>query len=111
MRYLSARCPTRRHFKQTMPVLTLRGGIWVANSVLQTALGVNVPPRITRLLDEIETQFQRLYPKMSMTAILMELPVNLSDATGCGKSKMAASKRQIHLSQFVNKMATKFQWL
>jgi len=44
-----------------------------------------------------------------MTAIQIELSVNQLDATGSGKSKMAASKLQICLSQFVNKIATKFQ--
>jgi len=44
-----------------------------------------------------------------MTAIAMELPVNLPDATKSGKSKTAASKLQIRISQFINKMVTKFQ--
>jgi len=46
---------------------------------------------ISRLLDEIETKFQQ-QPQLSMTAIPMELSVKLSDVTGNGKSKMAASK-------------------
>jgi len=72
--------------------------------------GQKYPPGITRLLDEIETKFQ-LLPHISMTAIPMELPENLSDATGTGKSKMAASKLKIRISQFVNKITTIFQRL
>jgi len=53
---------------------------------------VNIPPGITRLLDEIENKFQRQFPLSSMTAIPMELQVNLLDATGSGKSKMATAK-------------------
>jgi len=33
-----------------------------------------------------------------MTAIPMELPVNLPDATASGESKMAASKLQMRIS-------------
>jgi len=40
-----------------------------------------------------------------MTAIPMELPMNLPGATGSGQSKMAASKLQVRISQFVKKVS------
>ena len=74
--------------------------------------GLKTPSGISRLLDEIETQFQRLPPPpISMTAIPMEVPAELADATGSGKSKMAASKLQIRRSQLVHKIPMEFQWL
>ena len=74
--------------------------------------GLKTPSGISRLLDEIETQFQRLPPPpISMTAIPMEVPAEVPDATGTGKSKMAATKLQTRISQLVNKIATKFQRL
>jgi len=69
---------------QITPLLNL----CVANPIFQTyvANGVikNTPGKI-RLLDEIETKFQRL-PPLSMTAIPMELPVSLPNKTGSAKS-------------------------
>jgi len=70
----------------------------------------NQLPGVSRLLDEIETKFQRL-PPIFMTAIPMELLVKLSAVTESGKSKMAASKLRLRLSQLVHKIATKFQRL
>jgi len=35
----------------------------------------------------------------------------LRDLTGSAKSKMAATKPEVTISQFVDKLATKFQWL
>jgi len=77
----------------------------------QKTLGGKItPPGIFQIPDEIEAKFQQL-PPFLVTAIPMEPTAILSDVTGCGKSKMASCKLQIRLSQFVNKIATKFQRL
>ena len=47
-------------------------------------------------------------PPISMTAIPMEAPAELPDATVSRKSKMAASKLQIRIFQLVHKISTKF---
>ena len=48
-------------------------------------------------------------PPFSKTPIPMEVPVKLPDATGSGKSKMAASKFEIRVSQLVYKKAMQYQ--
>jgi len=50
-------------------------------------------------------------PPFSGTPIPTERLVKLSDATGCGKSKMAASNPEIHISPLVQKIATKLKRL
>ena len=64
---------------------------------------------ISQLLYKIETKFQRLLPPLSYTVIPLELRVKLPDATGSGKSKLAACKLEIRITQRVHKLTTKFQ--
>jgi len=50
-------------------------------------------------------------PPFSMTVILIELSVKLSDLDGSGKHKMAASERPKCISQLEHKISRKFQRL
>jgi len=66
--------------------------------------GGKMPRGITRLLDETsKTPTATHYISGNSNG------TRLPDATGSGKYKMAASKRQQLISQFVNKTTTKFQ--
>jgi len=61
-------------------------------------MGVKIPLGITRLVDEIETQFQWLLPLLLINSHSNEM-FGEPDATGSGKSKMATSKPPIRISR------------
>ena len=66
---------------------------------------------ISPLLDKIGTPFQRLTPHFRGSGIQMALFRIRSDVIGSRKSKMAAVKPEVLISQLVDKIATPFQQL
>ena len=72
--------------------------------------GEKDPSNITAAIQDRDI-ISTAIPQFSGTPNPMKILVKLPDATGSGKSKMAAKKLEIHISPLVQKIATKLQRL
>jgi len=66
-------------------------------------------PHVSKLVDMIESKFQRHLPCFSRMANSIALKRMLPNVNGSRKSKMAAAKPEMHVSQLADIIESKFQ--